>query len=103
MGRKKGSFKKADKFADLEDAFKDAVRQSASDEIKKRITELALFDIDYKKTMKNDPDVLQARQALKDLVQPYRDDIKATKLKLEFCKQILEEKGVYTTAPAKSE
>lgn len=92
MGRKKG-FEKKDKFDSLEDSFKDAVRQSSTDEIKKRISEVALLDVTERQVLKNDPDVQMAKDKLKNLMEPYRENFKAYKLQLEFFKQTLDDKG----------
>jgi hypothetical protein len=102
MGRKKG-FKKKDKFENLDDTFKDAVDGMSTDEIRKRISDIAILDFEYKKLFKEDPEVLKARQALKDVSQDYRDDIKACKLQMEYAKKILDEKdGGAVTARAQA-
>ena len=95
MGRKKGgtNFVKKDQFADLSDEFKDAVAGSSVDEIRKRISDVALLDCTTKALLKEDGDVAQAREALKQLMEPYRADIKSFKLQIAYCKQVLDDKG----------
>ena len=96
MGRKKGSLNKKgkkDKFDTLGDDFKDAVNSSSADEIRKRIGEVALLDCTMKATLKADPDVSQAKDALKNLMEPYREDLRSYKLQIEYCKDALEGAG----------
>lgn len=99
MGRKK-SFKKKDKFEDLPDDFKEAVLQSSTDEIRKRVSEVAILDCEMRAQLKSDPDVQQAKDALKDLMEPYREDLKSYRLRIEFCKRVLDDKGGGATASA---
>ncbi len=91
MGKK--DFKKKDKYDSLSDNFKDAVVQASTDEIRKRISEVSILDITERQVLKLDPAVEEARAKLKELVDPYRENLKSYKLQLEFCKQILDEKG----------
>jgi hypothetical protein len=100
MPRKPRATKK-DKFDSLSDEFKDAVSQSTTDEIRKRIAEIAILDCTMKATLKVDPDVNQAKQALKDLMEPYREDIKAFKLQIEYSKSVLDDKGSGGSAGSK--
>lgn len=81
------------KFKKLDDDFKDAVEQSSTDEIRRRISDLAVFEVETKETLKKDPAVLQAKDALDVLTSPYREDLKETRLKIEWCKRMLERKG----------
>ncbi len=102
MGRKKGSLNKKgkkDKFDTLGDDFKDAVNSSSADEIRKRIGEVALLDCTMKATLKADPDVSQAKDALKNLMEPYREDLRSYKLQIEYCKDALEGAGLPKSGP----
>jgi hypothetical protein len=92
MGRKKG-FAKKDKYDALSDAFKDAIRQSSTDEIRKRVSEIALLDCNMKATLKLDAEVQNAREKLKNLMSTYREDFKSYKLQIEFANNTLNEKG----------
>lgn len=94
MGRPKGSGKgKKDKFSDLSEDFKDSVTSSSTDGIRKKISDVAILHITMKALFKEDPEVQQAKDALADVSMPYRDDLKAFKLQLEFLKKSLDEKG----------
>lgn len=100
MGRPK-SFKKKEKWDKLETEFKDAVQQMSTDEIRRRVSDTALLESNYRDLLKKDADVIMAREKLKDLTGPYNDDIKACRLKIEFCQKTLNEKGVGSTVEPK--
>lgn len=95
MGRKKGSLNKVkkDKFSDLDETFKDAITQSSTDEIRKRVSDIAILECTTRAILKDDPSVKQAKDALGELMQPYRDDLKSFKLQIEYAKQVLDDKG----------
>lgn len=92
MGKKK-FFKKKDKFDSLGDDFKSAVQQSSPDEIRARIAQVTILDIEMKAQLKADPDVAQAKDALKNLMDPYREDLKSYRLQQEFMKKAIDDKG----------
>lgn len=96
MARKK-TYKKKDKFADLTNDFKDAVMQSSTDEIRKRVSNIAILDCEEKALLKKDPAIADAKLALKRLMDPVRENLKSYRLQLEFCKKTLDEKGVGST------
>lgn len=80
------------KFRKLGDDFKDAIEQSSVDEIKKRIVDLAILEVETKEQFKADPDVEQAKDAYDNVASPYRDSLKETRLKIEWCKRMIERK-----------
>jgi cell division protein FtsL len=86
--------KAKDRFDDLSSNFKDAILQSSTEEIRKRVSEVAILDCTMRAQLKSDPDVAQAKDALKNLMEPYREDLKSYKLQIEFCKRTLDDKGV---------
>lgn len=96
MGRKVRA--KKDKFDSLSDEFKDAIRQSSPEDIRKRVSEIALLDCNMKATLKADGEVLNAREKLKNLMSTYRADFKAFKLQIDFANDVLTGKGKDTTA-----
>lgn len=92
MGRK-GKFAKKDKWAGLPDGFKDAIQQSSTDEIRKRVGEIALLDSTERAHLKINPDVVMARNALKNLMDPINENLKSYKLQISFCRETLKDKG----------
>ena len=101
MGRPKGSFSKKDKFEALLPEFKDAIQQSSTEEIRKKISDVAILDCTMKATLKEDPEVQGARETLKNLMEPYREDLKSYKLQIEFMKRTLDDKGGGMTVTAR--
>jgi hypothetical protein len=85
--------KPKDKFAALADTFKDAVAQSSPEEIHKRISDIALLDCALRDQLKEDGDVESAREALKNLMEPYREDFKSFRLQIDYARSILDAKG----------
>ena len=92
MGRK-GNFPKKDKFDALPEGFKEAVEQSSTEEIRKRISDIAILDCTERAVLKEDPDVQQAKEQLKNLMDPYRENLKSYKLQIEYAKRVLDDKG----------
>lgn len=90
MGRK-GPPK--DKYDALPEGFKESVEQSSTDEIRERIAKIAILDCNERALLKQDPDVQQAKDALKNLMEPYREDFKSYKLQIEFANRVLDDKG----------
>jgi hypothetical protein len=90
-----------DKFKDLNPEFKDAIAQSNPEEIKRRVADIAILKSVEEKWFENDPDLEQAKQAVEDIAGAYRDAIKEMKLKLEWCFQVLGDKGAMPDRPGK--
>lgn len=87
-----------DKFKDLGEEFKDAIAGSSVEEIRKRICDIAILEVVEKQMLAQDPDVEQAKEALDNVASPYREAIKEMRLKIEFCKQVLDDKGSVQSA-----
>jgi hypothetical protein len=99
MGRKKGYTKK-DPYSGLPEGFKEAIEGMSRDEIRKRISDIAILDCEYRAALATDPAVQDAKRTLKNLMEPYRDDFKSCKLQLAYCKQALDDKGGATVSSA---
>lgn len=96
--------KKKDKFKDLPSNFKNAVAEMSTDEIRKRIGDIAILDSVERQLLKGDPSVAQAKADLDDVAGPYRDNLKSYRLQIEFCRQTLDDKdGGATTARAEGQ
>jgi hypothetical protein len=102
MGKGKGRVpkKEKDKFDGLSQEFRGAIDGSSTEEIRKRVSEVALLDATEKQVLKNDPDVVSAREVLKNLMEPYRENFKSYKLQIEYCRQALDGSGKDTTTTA---
>lgn len=94
MGRPKKGPK--DPFESLNSDFKDAVAQSSREEIQHRIAEVAIYDADLRKKKKEDGHLKECAEAYKDASEIYREGFKSNKLKIEFMKRVLEDKGGLT-------
>lgn len=102
MPRKRGFKKAKDKFDSLSSEFKDAVAGMSTDEIRKRISEVAILDCTMKAQLKLDEEVNDAKAKLKNLMEPYREDFKSFKLQIEYSKSMLDAKGGGATVTIKS-
>lgn len=94
MGRPKGSKNKnTDPFSDLDGDWKDAVASSSREEIQQRIAAVALNDVELRRLKKEDQHLKECAEAYKDASAVYRDGFKQNKLKIEFMKRALDDKG----------
>jgi hypothetical protein len=91
MGRPKGP--KKDKWAELPDGYQATIDSSSPEEIKAKVSQLALLDATMRDTLKNDGAVNDAKNVLKNLKEPYSLDFKSFKLQIAYAKQVLEGKG----------
>lgn len=87
-----------DPFQDLTEDFKDAVAQSSREEIEKRISDVALYDVELRKQKKEDQDLKEKAEAYKEASAIYREGLKSNRIKIEYCKRVLDDKGGPTTA-----
>ncbi len=92
---KPGRPKKAP-FELLPPEFKDAIEQSSVDEIKARIYQTAVESSALKKARKEDQDLADKKELVKEAGAVYSEGLKMNELKIEFAKIILEGKGVKT-------
>lgn len=90
---RKGFKKVTDPFEDLPVDWKDAVAQSSREQIQQRIAKVALDDVELRKVKKEDQDLKEKAEAYKDASAIYREGFKANKLRIEFCKRVLDDKG----------
>lgn len=104
MGKSKAASggEKKDEFKDLDETFKDAVAQSSTDEIRKRITELALGELWTREDLKDNGEINDLKDKLSARMEPYRKDLKELRLQIKYCKSILDDKGAPTAGAAKN-
>jgi hypothetical protein len=92
----KGSGKPKDPFEDLTTDFKDAIAGSSREEIERRIVKVVMDDVDLRKAKKDDQDLKEKQEAFKEASAIYRDGFKSNKLKIEYMKRVLDDKGGVT-------
>jgi hypothetical protein len=82
-----------DPFKDLDPEFRDAVAQSSPDQIRGRIAEVALYAHARQAAMEDDQDLAEKKAVVAEIQAPYKDDLKASKLKIKFMRRVLIDKG----------
>jgi hypothetical protein len=89
------NFKKTDKdpFEGLEQEYRDAIMGMDVVEIKKRVAETALEQAALMKAKKEDGDLIEKQAAYKDANSTYVENTKLNKLKINFCKMVLDGMG----------
>jgi len=98
MSKKFTIKKNKDVFDNLTTEFKDAVAQSSPTEIKQRVASLVLEHAALMEAQKEDQHYQEAKSAFATASKVYSDSKKATKIKLAYCRQVLEDKGNDPTA-----
>lgn len=90
---RKGFKKNTDPFSDLPADWRDAAATLSRDEIQFRIAKVAMDDSDLRKMKKDDMHLKECAEAYKDASAQYREGFKTNKLKIEFLKRALDDKG----------
>jgi hypothetical protein len=85
--------KKKNPFDDLSNEFKDAVAGSTPEQIKQRIAQVAMDDQSLREARDEDQQLAEAKEAAKQAGEVYRDGAKMNRLKIRWCKEVLESKG----------
>lgn len=85
--------KNKDPYKNLDPAFKNRVEAMSDNEIRAKVSEVALYRQARLESLKNDPEVEQAKDSLSLLTADYKADVKASDLKIRFAKEILERRG----------
>lgn len=79
---------------DLEPKLKETLENMKDEELKAKVSSVALLKQSLEDEMKKDPDVQQARATLNDLLNDrYKDDIKGAKEQIAYIKCLLENRG----------
>jgi Flp pilus assembly CpaE family ATPase len=86
-------YTKKDPFEDVDSDFKDAVASMSTDEIRSQIVKVSINQMELMEAKKEDQDLSDKREAYNDANSIYRDGTKQNRLKLEFCKRVLGDKG----------
>jgi secreted Zn-dependent insulinase-like peptidase len=94
MGRGRPK-KDKDEFQDLPEEFKAVVvAKTDPDEIKKLIAEAAMNDVALRAAKKEDQHLKEVTEQKAEAELMYKDGAKQNKLKIEFCKRVLSDRGV---------
>lgn len=88
MGRKKKAPGEG-----LEKELKSTLDNMSSEELKAKVSEVALYKRAQEDLMKQDPDIKQAKDAVKLAEQDYKDEIKGANEQIGYIKFLLESKG----------
>lgn len=84
---------KKDKFAPLPVEFRDDIAAMSESEIKSQIAKVALDTEALRQAQEEDQDLTEKKEAVKFANAPYRDGFKQNRLKIEFMRQVLGDKG----------
>lgn len=87
---------KKDKFEDLDEDFKDDIASKSEEEIRKKISTVALNQVALLEARDLDEDLQQKKEAASVAGAVYREGTTMNKLRIEFCKQVLSDKGKAT-------
>lgn len=82
-----------DPFSLLDDEFKMAIASMSPEQIKNRIAEITLAQIENMKQKEEDQDLAEKKEQAKEAGAQYREATQANKVKVAFCKRVLGDKG----------
>jgi hypothetical protein len=82
-----------DKVREIDPNFVDEVLVATDDELKSKITTLTTHKIEVEEAQKNDLDIADAKEKLKQLNSTYTEPLKAYKFKIKFLIQLLKDRG----------
>lgn len=86
--------KERDKFEALEQEFKDSVNSATEDEVRKVISTTALNHASLMASQIDDQDWQEAKARYQEANSVYSESNKVTKLKIVYCREILQARGV---------
>lgn len=85
--------KKKMPFADLDQDFKDVVANMKDEEIRAKISEIAINEHENREAKKADTDLEQKKEQYRIAGEIYREGSKANKIRVEFCYDVLQSRG----------
>ena len=86
--------KKKGEFADLDQEFMDNLAAASEDEIRKKVTEIAMETEALRAAKAEDEDLKAARARLSEAGRVYSEQEKGSKLRLKFVRSILKGRGL---------
>ncbi len=90
MARK---FSKKNPFADLDQEYKDNIANMQDEEIKKRVSEIAIAEHENREAKKKDQDLKDKQEAVKFAAAQYVEGTKMNRLRIAYAHFILESRG----------
>lgn len=78
---------------DLEATLKAALDNMKPEELRAKVSEVALYKQAREDQMAADPDVSQARKSLNELLADYKEEIKGSKQQISYIKHLLDSAG----------
>ena len=85
---------KKDEFADLDQDWKDSIVSMSKEEVNSKIAEIAKANEELQKAKKEDEDLQEAKLAAKEAGEIYRSSAKMSKLRIQYCIRVLDDRGV---------
>jgi hypothetical protein len=82
-----------DPFQDLDEDFRNSIQAMDETDVRRRISDVALDQANLMSAKDEDVDLQKAKEVAKEAGAVYRDGTKANKLKISFCKRVLEDRG----------
>ena len=86
-------FKKKNPFDDLDKDFKTGIEDMSDEDIKKRVSEVAINEHENRAAQKKDQDLADKKAAVKYADEQYREGTKMNKLRIGYAHFILEARG----------
>ena len=80
-------------FDDLDSDFKDSVASMADEDVKKKVSEVALTEHENPEAQTADQDLEAKKREHTEAGAQYREASKANKLKIKYCHALLESRG----------
>lgn len=82
-----------DPFELVPQEFQDAVKGMTPEQIKSRIAQVAMDQVELMRAKKEDQDLEEKKEIYKDAGLVYREGTKLNRVKIEFCKSIIDGMG----------
>ena len=82
-----------DPFEKLDKEYKTGIESASDEDIRKKISEAAIYRAERVETMKKDPALKELREKLNFEASDYKDEIKGADLRIKYAMSILEARG----------
>lgn len=87
------NFEKKDPFDALDPEYKDSIEAMTVEEIRDRIASVSLAQVELMEARDTDEDYQRAKEEAREAGAVYREGTKANRLKIEFAKRVLQDRG----------